>query len=69
MLLVKGNEDQHWHRDTDLLFPNDELFADRDVHDSLHGIHEPPYAINMFVPLVRRLSVFCSPLTLARRLT
>jgi len=48
----QGNIDQHWHRDTDLLFVNDPHFSERDTHHFRHGIHEPPYAINLFMPLV-----------------
>ncbi|GAB5366885.1 hypothetical protein AAMO2058_001182300 [Amorphochlora amoebiformis] len=42
---------QHWHRDTGLLFPDDEYFQLKDVHNKSHGIHLPPYAINQFIPL------------------
>lgn len=47
-----GNADQHWHRDTELLFPEDSTFRGEYVHDKYHGIHMPSYAINVFVPLV-----------------
>mmetsp|Transcript_42135 Transcript_42135/g.70295 ORF Transcript_42135/g.70295 Transcript_42135/m.70295 type:complete len:443 (-) Transcript_42135:56-1384(-) len=47
-----SNEPQHWHRDTGLLFPNDDFFQMRDVHNKTKGVHLPPYAINQFVMLV-----------------
>jgi len=48
----EGDGVQHWHRDTDLLFADDRAFHDRDVHQRDHGIHLPPYAINVFVSLI-----------------
>jgi ectoine hydroxylase-related dioxygenase (phytanoyl-CoA dioxygenase family) len=50
--LSDGISDQHWHRDTDLLWPNDSSFDDHDVHQSSNGMHTPAYAINLFIPLV-----------------
>jgi len=43
---------QHWHRDTGLLFPNDDHFHISDVHNKTNGVHLPTYAINQFIPLV-----------------
>ena len=52
---------QHWHRDTQLLFQrfgSEDPFHLPRVHDAAEGaaeaggVHLPPYAINVFVPLV-----------------
>eukprot|EP00617_Octactis_speculum_P007768 CAMPEP_0185796040 /NCGR_PEP_ID=MMETSP1174-20130828/160870_1 /TAXON_ID=35687 /ORGANISM="Dictyocha speculum, Strain CCMP1381" /LENGTH=231 /DNA_ID=CAMNT_0028491379 /DNA_START=658 /DNA_END=1350 /DNA_ORIENTATION=+ len=51
---------QHWHRDTPLLFQSDgdqDPFHFENVHDADDptvtegGLHSPPYAINVFMPL------------------
>mmetsp|Transcript_23745 Transcript_23745/g.69527 ORF Transcript_23745/g.69527 Transcript_23745/m.69527 type:complete len:384 (-) Transcript_23745:11-1162(-) len=47
-----GHVEQHWHRDTGLLFAPDSDFHLSDVHKRESGVHLPPYAINAFIPLV-----------------
>jgi ectoine hydroxylase-related dioxygenase (phytanoyl-CoA dioxygenase family) len=49
--VTEGNSMQHWHRDTPLLYEPDEYF-DTDVHHRSTGVHLPPYAVNVFIPLV-----------------
>jgi len=44
-----GVRHQHWHRDSGLLFEPDGVFAEPDVHDSRHGVHLPPFGINVCV--------------------
>lgn len=46
-----GNGLQHWHRDTEALFPDDEYFVAH-LHDRQGGVELPPFALNMFVPLI-----------------
>lgn len=49
---LNGTRDQHWHRDTGLLFAADDAFhVTDDVHARNGGMHEPPYALNCFIAL------------------
>ena len=48
---TEGTRDQHWHRDTGLLYAADDDFAVADVHARMGGMHAPPYALNMFIAL------------------
>ena len=48
---LNGTRDQHWHRDTGLLFAHDDDFHLPDAHARIGGLHEPPYALNVFIPL------------------
>jgi Phytanoyl-CoA dioxygenase (PhyH) len=49
--------DQHWHRDTPLLFEATTTGGGdkRRVHERHAGVHLPPFAVNVFVPLVDRV--------------
>ena len=42
---------QHWHRDTGLLFADDDDFHLEGVHARDGGVHLPPYALNAFIHL------------------
>ena len=48
----QGVRDQHWHRDSGLLFEPDGVASETEVHDSATGVHLPPAGINVFIPLV-----------------
>lgn len=48
---LNGTREQHWHRDTSLLFAADNNVHELDVHARENGMHEPPYALNMFIQL------------------
>ena len=39
---LNGTRDQHWHRDTGLLFAGDSDFHIPDAHARVDGMHEPP---------------------------
>ena len=42
---------QHWHRDTGLLFADDDDFHLEGVHAARRGVHLPPCALNAFIHL------------------
>ena len=44
-------EEQDWHRDAPLLFPDCPAFGAESVHARTGGVHLPPYAINVFYTL------------------
>jgi len=48
---LNGTRDQHWHRDTGLLWDPDDDFHVPDTHARMGGMHEPPYALNCFIAL------------------
>ena len=44
-------EEQDWHRDAPLLFPDCPAFGAESVHARAGGVHLPPYAVNVFYTL------------------
>lgn len=48
VVALPGVPDQHWHRDTGLLYEGDDVFMEgTGVHDRDTGVHLPPFAVNM----------------------
>ena len=41
---LPGCEEQGWHRDSPLLYPDCPMFHDEDAHARDGGVHLPPYA-------------------------
>ena len=51
VVALAGARAQHWHRDTGLLFADDDDFHLEGVHARDGGVHLPPYALNAFIHL------------------